>query len=224
MTGLLIRLRKKLKNWRSNLLSIWRRANGNTLPVNLQQASHIQQLYHSILLSDFINQVEAGTYNVEVYNRFFEDIRDKQGRYIAKLVKEITILETKYNIIALSVTYFSALKQLGGSELDKDIFAIVSQHINIRPTDSIEVILSRSTKFITDLEIKKQELERIKPTEGVKVDRSYFTHLVIAVSKHMKCFIDKKQITVAEFAEMINDLRLEVEEVEKMNKRQTGKR
>lgn len=206
------------KEQKSNMSSTTKAENGNTASGNLLTESPTQWSYHSLLLNDFIDQIESETVNDEHYHKFFDSIKDKQGKYIQKLEKEITLLESKYNIVMLAVTYFSALKELGSKEFDPEVMTVISQHMNIRPTDSIEIILGRAGKFITDLDVKRNELKKMTPTEGVKVDRSYFTHLIITVAKHMKYFIDKRLVTVPEFAAMINDMQTENEVMEKQAK------
>jgi hypothetical protein len=209
-----------LKRHKNNTLSTSPVSNGNTASAQMPSGSHTQWSYHNLPLSVFIDQIESGKVSTEIYEQFFEAIKDKQQKYIAKLVQKINILESKYTLIMCAITYFECCKRMGISEFDADIMEIIKQHINIKDNDTVDVILSRAQKFITDLELLRHELEKISPKggEGIKADRSYFTHLIIAVSKHMKSFIDKRVVTVAEFAEMINDLRSENEEVSKQIK------
>jgi len=188
---------------------------GSTASAQTQPASPIQWSYHSLPLNLFIDQVEDGTVQPDIYNTFFESIKDKQQKYITKLIQKINLAQSKYDLIKTAVTYFQAAKQLGVVEFDAEVLNVLKQHINIRDTDSADTILSRAAKFLTDLELLKHELNKISPPteDGVKVDRSFFTHLIIAVSKHMKAFIDKRLVSVGEFAEMINDMRAEQDAV-----------
>lgn len=200
------------KGHSNNTLSTNRRKVGDTALDQKPAASLIPRSSHNLPLNDFIDQIEAGTVDQDIYNEFFESIKDKQQKYISKLIQKINLAQSKYDLIMTATVYFKVAIQLGVTNLDKDVIAVLKQHINVRDNDSVDVILSRAQKFLTDLELLKHELNKISPPteEGAKVDRSFFTHLIIAVVKHMKCgFLDKRLVMVAEFSCMINDMREE---------------
>lgn len=149
-----------------------------------------------------------------IYEEFFNAIKDKQGRYINKLIDDINLLQTKYALAQLGIKYMELT-----NERDVDIMKVLGNYLAIRSTDGLKIILTRSRKLLSDIDLKRKELERISPkTDGSKVDRKYFTHLIVQVQKHFKIIIIKKEVTVAEFAEMIIDLR---NEIEKSNARQS---
>lgn len=200
------------KKTNSNTSSTNPKRVGNTALDQQPQASPTLLSSHNLPLSTFIDQIEDKTVDVDIYNEFFESIKDKQQRYISKLIEKINLAQSKYDLIVTATTYFQAALQLGRTELDPEVISVIKQHVNVRDTDTIATILSRAQKFLTDLELLRHELNRISPPteDGVKVDRSFFTHLIIAVVKHMRCgFIDKRLVTVGEFAGMINDMREE---------------
>lgn len=206
-------MRKKTKH---NTLSTSAPTAGSTASSAQQQAFLTPWSYHNLPLNKFIDSIEIGLPDETIYNQFFEAIKDKQQRYISKLIRDINLMQTKHNVVKTAVVYFRIAAKIGMTEFDADIIAILKQHINIRPGDNADIILARAGKFLTDLELKKHELNRLSPPagdEGAKVDRSFFTHLLIQVGKHMKYYIDKASVTVAEFADMINDMREEQEQL-----------
>lgn len=149
-----------------------------------------------------------------IYEEFFNAIKDKQGRYINKLIDDINLLQTKYALAQLAIKYMELT-----NERDAEVMSVLSSYLAIRPTDGLKIILTRSRKLLSDIDLKRKELERISPkADGSKVDRKYFTRLIVQVQKHFKIIIIKKEVTVAEFAEMIIDLR---NEIEKSNARQS---
>jgi hypothetical protein len=157
--------------------------------------------YHTIPLNVFIDQVEDRTIDKIIYEEFLFAIRDTEQNYYMRLVKEINILEAKYHMVELIVT------RLAIKESD-EIRKILAQVLPVRATDSLQVIVTRSRRFLQEIEIKKAELERLQPVaEHGQADRKYFTHLIIQVTKHLKVQIDKYKVTAFEFGEMIIDMR-----------------
>ncbi len=171
--------------------------------------------YHTLPLNLFIEQVDNGTVDQSIYEQFLDAIKDKEQSYIQKLIKEINLLDVAYSCAQLCIQYYEQIN-------DPEVFNVIVKLVPLaRTTDTLELILTRSKKMLTDLELKKKELDNIMPEGGgsLKPDRKYFSQLTLQLSKHLKFQIDKRNTTVAEFADMIVDLRETAEAMDReMNK------
>lgn len=163
-----------------------------------QKAPQPQYSYHQMPLNIFIDQVESGTIDQGIYDQFVYAIKDTEEIYFEKLTKELNILTTKYECVQ------TAVKALEFGH-DAQIWAILQQVLpGIRDTDTLQIILNRSQLLVQQMELKKAELERIRPVaEFQTADRKYFIHLMIQVELFKKAQLDKFKITVQEFAENI---------------------
>lgn len=190
------------KNKKRFLQFTLNRGSGATSPLNTPQASPLPYTFHSLPLNVFIDQIEAGTVDQSIYDNFFYTIRDKQQNYIDKQIKEINLLEAKYNHIMLGI------KIMESEGMDEQILKVIKGHISINMKDSLSIIYAKSKKLIIDADIKKKELERIIPKEkGGKADRDFFDFLIFEVSKYLRFQIDIYKTTVSQFARMINSMR-----------------
>lgn len=181
---------------------------GSVLSESMPSGYHTKWCFHTLPLSVFIDQIENGTVDEDIYNEFFDTIKDKEARYIKKLVESINLLQTKFNLAQVSIKYFEILQLIEGEKPDQDVMKILCSYLAIRPTDGLQIILTRSKRILSDIDLKKTELKKITPPlSGKKADRKYFSHLIIQVTKHLKAPVNKKETTVGEFAEMVIDLR-----------------
>ena len=195
------------------------KGNGDMSSLNPQSqtGSHLPWSYHTLPLNLFIEQVDNGTVDQLIYDEFLHAIKDKEQSYIQRLVKEINILEVKYMAAQVAIQYYDKIN-------DPKIFEVIVQMVvSAQKTDTLELIYTRSKKMLTDLDLKKADLEAVlSKNESGKVDRKYFSHLTLHVSKHLGYQVDKRNTTVAEFADMIVDMRetseLMQNEIKKHNK------
>jgi hypothetical protein len=199
--------------------------NGNIAQENMPTAYPTKWSFHNLPLSLFIDQIEYNTVDADIYAQFFDAIKDKEQAYLMKLIKEINLLESKFNLVYLSVEYFKTMKLIAGMEPEQEVMDLLSQHITIRSTDTIDMILSRAKRFITDLGIKRQELDKIMPKNtGQAPDRNYFNHWLNTISKYYQCYVDEKIITVGRFAGMIVNFLNEMENIKRLNSKTNGAR
>lgn len=201
---------KKQKKTSASTLSTRTPDNGIGLNEKPPQESPIAWSFHTLPLSVFFRQIDDGTVDEDIYNEFFDAIKDREGRYIKKLIKEINLLQVKFSLCQAGIVYMELT-----DERDEDIMKVLAKYLAIRPVDTLKIILTRSRKLLSDIDFKQKELTRISPKgDGTKVDRKYFSHLIVQVQKHLKITIIKKETVVGEFAEMIIDLRDEIEKQE----------
>lgn len=191
---------------------------GNATQAQMQQPtdSTLIYTYQNCPLDIFMVSLDNGNPDLEIYEQFFDTIKDKEQEYIQKLVKEINLSEFKYNLITVGVRYFECAAILK-RERDEEVLAILSRMIIINKNDSLKIIVARSKRFLEQIDTKRKELEALAPGSnkgGKKADSEYFNFLIVQISKYMKFFVDKRVVTVAQFAQMILDLRKECEAME----------
>lgn len=190
-------MRKK----RNRFLQFTSKENGNTSSPPVAQVFPSSYTYHSLPLNLFIEQVCNKTIDPIILEQFFESIKDKQSKYIKKLEKEINILEIKFNCIQTSVMY---LEKFPG---DIEVLSVIRTFILVNTNDSLGIMLTRAKSFIVDAKTKRMELDRIQSGQNSREpDHKYFNQLLVSVGQHMGFQVNKKETTVSEFAEMINNL------------------
>jgi hypothetical protein len=147
------------------------------------------------------------TIDSDVYAEFSYNLQG-EGNYGENLLRDINLLTYRYE----SAQLFIRVLQFRD---DDRVRKFLSQFINIKPGDTLSIILSRSKRLLQEIENKKSEYARIAPVaEGKKPDRKYFNHLIIEVSKYVKFQIDKHKMLLCEFVELINDMREYAEQIE----------
>jgi len=199
-----MRLKRKQRKNNANMLSTKRQVDGNIAEEVLQPEYHIVWSYHTMPLSIFFKQVIDDTVDKQIYLKFFNEIKDKQGQRVKKLTDDINLLQTKFQLAQLCVRYFELT-----DERDAEIMKVLSSFLAIRADDNLKVILTRSRGLLAEIDTKEKELKLITPKKSTgKIDYGkYFSHLINEVQKHVKYQIIKSETTVSEFAEMIIDLR-----------------
>ena len=206
------------KNTTSHTASTSMDSNTDTLPSTPPMLSdfQLQQLFHNTALNDFINSVCDGSVHPQLWLLFCDKIKDKQGAYLQKLIHKINILSARYELAQAAVKYFEVLEQIAGMEPDADVIKILQSFIAISPTDNLQKILDRAAGLLMQLDILKKEYETLKPVDnGEQPEYEFFTQIIVSVQRHAKFQINKQQTSVAEFAQMIVDLRNEIERPKK---------
>ena len=174
---------------------------------NLTDSTPCQFTYHNIPLNIFIDQCCDGIIEKEILEQFLYDTRSTEQSYIHKLATDILILDSKFSMIEAAVTYLDLAIKNGIEKRDADIMAVLKQHIAINDEMPLRIIYAKAKRFLTDIEVKKAEYDKIaNKDEGVKDFRKYFAHLVISVQGHNKYQINKNETTAYEFALMINEI------------------
>lgn len=177
--------------------------------------------YETIRLGEFIDTIVAGTVDSLIYEEFASRLRDKEQTYAVRLHQQISILEYKYNQVHLIVRYFEAegivKKQAPNVDLPDPavIWKALQNIIPARRTDSLQVIANRATRLLTEQREKERELAQIqKISTGGVVDRSYFTRMIAVVSSHHKMQINRREMLLSEFVELLLIMREAQESME----------
>ena len=192
--------------------------NTDTLPSTHQMLSdfQLQQQFHNTALNDFINSVCDNTVHPQLWLLFCDKIKDKQAAYLQKLIHKINILSARYELSKAAVKYFEVLDEIAGMEPDEEVMTVLKSFLAITPTDNLQKILDRAAGLLMQLDILKKEYDTLKPVDdGEQPGYEFFTQIIVSVQKHIKFQINKKETTVAEFAQMIVDLRNEIDRPKK---------
>lgn len=172
--------------------------------------------YYTILLNDFIRQVCDGTVDPLIYEEFANAIKDKEQAYILRLIKEINMLETNFNMVQLIVKRIAAHDVVDEADIicnglltKEDLWKRLGNLLPVRPTDTLATVVTRSKALYMDMQAKKKELDRIMPKseEGSKMDRKYFSRLITEVEKHFHIQIDREKKYLCDFVELVKDMK-----------------
>jgi hypothetical protein len=184
--------------------------NGST---SLPSSPSIANDYYSILLGDFVRQTCNDSVNPETLEEFLNQVKDKKAAYIQRLVREINIMETNFNLVQLIVKRLSikldeTAVQNNGLLSREELWKTLTGIIPVRKTDSLQLVVSRSKRILMDLRAKQEELKRIMPIgEGSKIDRKWFSRLIIEVEKFFKIQIDRERKYLCDFVELVIDMK-----------------
>ena len=197
-----------------------------------QQASTLSNTYHSIhdtTLDKFIACICDHNYSVlnlpgeknsdailraawdNIYSEYIDCVKDTEQIYISKLSKDINVLTTKLNLIALVVERLSIKHD---ADIVAELRKVISVPGDFNPANrdaykkDLERVVSLSKTLYMQREEKRAEMSRLMPMEGTgKIDHSHFDALIVQISKYMKFQINRRQIFVGEFVAMMIDLR-----------------
>lgn len=185
----------------------------------------------TVLVKDWFNITKEEAFQdinqawENIYTEYVEAMKDKEQKYLLRLTKEINLLQCKLVMIDTIVRTIAAEYQLTQTCDPKQIDNL-RKYINVTgkfdPEDAIsyardlEMVIANSKRLLIEFETKKIEYEKLVPKNSkTKVDKKYFDDILTQLSKHMKSIIDPKNITVGFFVSMMNDMRSEIERIEK---------
>jgi hypothetical protein len=193
-----------------------------------KEESQNKVTYGNIMLHDFIEQVENETIDQSIYDEFIFKIKDKEQTHIAKLLKDINILQTRYNNVMLIVHKLDIerkIKLLNPKiEIpDSDwVWKILMNMIPCRKGEALNIIIVRSNKLLEEKKVKEMELKQLQPvTDGrQRADKNYFNRIIVAVATYHKIQIIRKTQLLCEFVEMLLMMREQQEHLEQELKKQ----
>jgi len=160
-----------------------------------------------------------------IYSEYVNAMKDKEQKYLLRLTKEINLLQyritainTIIQVMDMEYRVFKRRDEKMIVELKK--YMVVTGQFN--PEDAVsymrdlEVIMANARRLMTEYETKQIEYDKLVPVNSkVKVDKKHFDDIITQLSKHMKSLINPKEITVSLFVSMMNDMRTEIDRIEK---------
>lgn len=183
--------------------------------------------YETILLHDFVEAVDKHSVDPGIYDEFVFKIKDKDQTYISKLLKEINVLQHKYDLVRLIVHRFvleARIRQIAPDMKlpdQRDVWKVLISIIPARKTDSSTVILARAGKLLEQMKIKQMELDQLQAvTKGQKADRNYFNRVIAAVGVYHKIQINRMIMLLSEFVEYYLLMREQQAHIEQEIKKQ----
>lgn len=151
----------------------------------------------------------------DIYEGYMDGMKDDKRQLVMKVANQVNILVTKIQLASLIITRLSyeyspecitELRKLVAVPKGLTWDTPQARLRSIERLKSIQVNLERQ---LADKEI---EYRRIAPVEqkakdGKRPDRSLFTDLIVAVSKHMQFRIDRYTMPLSDFVGMVVDMR-----------------
>ena len=185
----------------------------------------------TVLVKDWFNITKDEAFNdinqawENIYTEYVEAMKDKEQKYLLRLTKEINLLQCKLVMIDTIIRTIAIEFQLSHTCDHKQINAL-RKYINVSgkfdPEDAVsyardlEMVIANSKRLLIEYQTKKLEYEKLVPVNSkTKVDKKYFDDILTQLSKHMKSIIDPKNTTVGFFVSMMNDMRNEIDRIEK---------
>ncbi len=153
-----------------------------------------------------------------IYLQYIDALNDRESLYAAKAELEINMLFIKTMAIESCENAITQYKNLSNSnDLQPEIIEALKalqtiSGITIDSSDSeymdkIKQVIIRAKAWIIQIENLKKQIERIINKESKHILRSDFDVLLVQLSKHMQYHVNKYQITVSEFVNILLDMK-----------------
>lgn len=189
----------------------------------ISKYSHITDCPLNLFIDNMCGELTL-LYWDQIYSEYIYEIKDTDYVYLLKLESEINGIKFKLNKIQLSVTllekylYIYLLRKIDFTSdkeeliksLKKELFFSGKFDFNEpkKYLHELEMIVSRSKQFVTQLDLKEDERTRLLPKgENKKIDKITFDKLLANLSQYMKFYIHKNTVTVSEFVAMYINMR-----------------
>lgn len=158
-----------------------------------------------------------------IYEQFLDAMNDRDGLHKIKLRAQINGLEFDYKLIQLCIQYLKV-------GYKPNIAEILTKHIRVdgrlNPEDQasyfrlLQTTKNRAQRLQVKIGEKKAELAIIeKQSTGstVRPTKNHFDNLIAQVSRFMKFYIDRRQVSIGEFTSFYMQMQQESEAIQKFN-------
>lgn len=193
-----------------------------------QQVSTRSYTYDGITLHEFIEQLVTEKINPDISAEFFFNVRDFQQNYLAKLVKQLNLLNVRMQTACSIIRMLEIEEQLQTLKPDyvlhnkKELWKVLQSIVPARNGEPLKIIANRLGKLEGDIRATQSELKRLTEENGpgVQVDRKYFTFMIAQVGSFHKMQINRKTLLLCEFVDYYLLMREHYRQVEQqMNKK-----
>lgn len=150
----------------------------------------------------------------DILNEYMGLRENKGSRYMLDIIKEITFLKAKYQIIESACSQLLICFQHVLIDAAQELKDILRQYNHRYPFDltdektfsaNIRAVLSSNKKLITTWQRKEKELEDYKKKhQGNEWTRKTFYVWAVTLGEHRGDRVDLDFVTVAEFCIMLN--------------------
>ncbi len=181
----------------------------------------------SVLVLDHAEHSAVDLYKAweNIYTEYVEAMKDKEQKYLLRLTKEINLLQYRITAINIIIQVMDVEYQIFKRH-DKKMIEELKRYMPVKgqfnPEDAasftrdLELIVANSKRLMIEYETKKIEYDKLVPMNSkVRVDKKHFDDIITQLSKHMKSIINPKEITVSLFVSIMNDMRSEIDRIEK---------
>ena len=136
---------------------------------------------------------------------------DEDYNYFVKLTFQVSTLQTKITAIEKALNYLvvhdSAEIEAGLGALG---YKLPSKEDETAYFEALQKVKKRVNVLYVDLQRRIFDLENARKSQkNTKISEQYFTSSLIEVSKYMKYHVNPREITVAEYAEVIKRMQNE---------------
>lgn len=227
-------LRKITKIWSytGKVSGLWRRAKPMQSPgVSIGSRSYrLVKSSHEATLEQFIRCIVDGDYRClvlegsppdmavfeawrDVYEGYMDGMKDDKRQRVMKVASQVNILAAKIQLADLIITRLEYEYDPKCLEELRKLVAVPKGLYWDTPVNrlrSIERLKSMRLNLERQLADREIEYRRITPVQKDgknRADRSMFTDLIVAVSKHMQFRVDRHTIPLSEFVGMVVDMR-----------------
>ena len=142
-----------------------------------------------------------------------DKMQDDAYSEIADLMKDINLLETKFNAIQSIVKLLDFMPipfivEEMGPELRKWLgFPVVLDLTDMEAYhQALEGALGHGKRYWSEAQDMRRQLPKTE-TGQVKITREYFDEVIVSLSRYNKYKISKNDTTVSEFTAMVRDMR-----------------
>lgn len=171
----------------------------------------------------------------DILNEYMGLRENKGSRYMLDIIKDITFLKAKYQIIESCCSQLLICFQHVLVDAAAELIAILKQYNHRYAFDladeksfsaNIRAVLSSNKKLISTWQRKETELEEYKKKhKGSEWTRKSFYVWAVTLGEHRQDRVDLDQVTVAEWCIMLNQYESYCEVVNAQQKgKQYGKR
>lgn len=165
-----------------------------------------------------------------LYSDFIEKMQDDDGRAMQGQIRDMNLLKTKINTVAMIIDY---IRWLLGCRIEVNLDSILAElntwtglSIRLDQKDkdgcfrTLDMVMAHVTTWKLEGEQMRQELERgTAGQEGMnRMDRDYFDSVLVALSIANKFKVNRKETTTGEFVVMVQALRRQIAEAKEFSK------
>ena len=171
----------------------------------------------------------------DIYSEYISLRENKSALYVLGLIKEITYLKAKYNIVEEACKMLLVCFEHVLIDAAKEVVSVLRLYNFRQPFDisnamlfsrDIRAVLSMNKKTITTWQRKEKELDEYqKKHTGAAWDRKAFYIWAVTLGEYQKYRVDLEVVTVAEWCALMNNYEKYCEVLNAQHKgKQYGKR
>jgi hypothetical protein len=166
---------------------------------------------YTYLSRDGIPPPEAETLFEKILLEYIDLTGDEDYSYFIKLTFQVSTLQTKITAIEKALNY---LVKNPSQEIEDGLrglgYTLPSLDDEIAYFKALERVKNKTKGMYIDLQRRIFDLENVRKSQkNTKISEQYFTSSLIEVSKYMKYHVNPREITVAEYAEVIKRMQNE---------------